>query len=346
MKEFIFKITSFAFVLGSTLLLINYYGDAAHLFDKGYEIKMAEILQDNNYVTNISNYDERLFQKEFISTRTHQPDIVVLGSSRTMQITTEDFPDELLINNSVSGASVEDIIAIYQIYRKKGIKPKKIIIGIDPWSFNENNQRNRWQSIADYYYDFKKQKTSHEHKSLAKYKELFSFSYFQESAKNLVRKISGSNEPKASNRKLNRTNTKLFDGSLTYGEAYRNMSQKEVEKKAESYILGEIYGVENFERISNRIWSEFDDLINDMKENQIEIEFLLVPYHPLVYKKIKMDYNIILKVEEDLKEYANNNHVSLKGSFNPNLLKLNETYFFDGMHCKERGIKIILDSQY
>ena len=45
------------------LVVVNYIGDSANLFKIGYESKMAEIVIQGNYVTNIDNYDDRIFQK-------------------------------------------------------------------------------------------------------------------------------------------------------------------------------------------------------------------------------------------------------------------------------------------
>ena len=154
MKKFIYKITLITLPILILLLVVNYFGDAARLFDNDYEKQMANIVASGKYVTNIDNYDERLFQKELIFNKNIQPNIVVIGSSTTMLINSDLFPDTLLFNNSVSGASIEDIVGIYQLYKTNNKLPRKIIIGIDPWMFNENNGQERWQSISTYYYNF------------------------------------------------------------------------------------------------------------------------------------------------------------------------------------------------
>ena len=342
MKKFIYKTTIITLPVLILLLLVNYFGDAARLFDNDYEKQMANIVASSKYVTNIENYDERLFQKELISNNNIQPNLVIIGSSRTMLINSDLFPSALLFNNSVSGASIEDIVSIYQLYKTNNKLPRKIIIGIDPWTFNENNRQKRWQSISTYYYSFQ-DTINQENTTYFKYKELFSFSYFQSSLKMIPRFIEGNTKPQATLDKYNLLGTKLTDGSLVYGEQYRNASLKEIENKIKSYTTGEIYSIENFNAISDRIWNEFEKLITDMKNNNVEIEFFLAPYAPLVYHKIQKEYPMVLKTEKIINDFALSNSIKIYGSFNPVILGMDETFFYDGMHCNELGTKKIVE---
>ena len=109
------------------MVLVNYNEDPANLFTST-EKKMVEIVNQGFFVTNLTNYDERLHQLEFINALNYSPDVIILGSSRTMLINSNHFIDENLINNSVSSACINDIIAIYQIYKENNLQPKKIII--------------------------------------------------------------------------------------------------------------------------------------------------------------------------------------------------------------------------
>jgi len=340
MKKFIYKTTILTIPILMLLFLVNYFGDAAKLYDNDFEKKMAKIVNSGQYVTNFKNYDERLFQKEVIQNMNIPPNLVVIGSSKTMLINSDFFPNTLLFNNSVSGASIEDIVGIYQLYKDNIKLPQKIIIGIDPWTFNENNGKKRWKSIALYFYRFQNTENK-ESTSYFKYKELFSFSYFQSSLK-MIPLFAGNVNPQPSRDKYNYLGTRLTDGSLVYGEQYRNASSNEIENKIKYYLAGEIYGIENFNKISDRIWNEFEKLITDMKKNDIEVKFFLTPYAPLVYDRIQKKYPMVLKTEKIIKDYASTNNIKLYGSFNPYELSLDDSYFYDGMHVKETGIKKII----
>ncbi len=327
------------------LISVNYYIDPAML-SHGIEKQMVDIIQKGKYVTNITNYDERLYQLEFINQLDYTPDIVVIGSSRTMLISNDYYPNKKLVNNSVSGSEIEDFIAIYQIYKENHITPKKIIIGIDPWIFNENTEETRWKSISSFYEKFiNKDSFFSTNLLLYKYKELLSLSYFQKSIEKLKKEkdISISKkEPEETDQKYNVTDTKLLDNSLIHRKSYRNVTDEQVKAKIQSYLSKTIYKLGDFNSLSERTSNELNMLIKELKSNGIEIEFFLSPYPPVVYKKITEKYKIATKVEDYIIEYSKQNNIKLIGSFNPEKLKLDRRHFYDGMHCKEDGIKKII----
>lgn len=346
MHRFINKFIIISLPVLILLFTVNYFGDAGKIFDSEYEKEMAEILMNGSYVTNISNYDERVFQKELINRMNNAPEILILGSSRTMLINSTYFPNQTFFNNSVSGASIEDLIALFQIYKERNILPRKLIIGIDPWLLNENNGQTRWKSLEYFYNKYnKKADFSLAKNSSYKYSELFSLSYFQASIKALPKLFSGTSEPIATQEKYNETNTKLSDGSLVYRADYRNATQNVINSKIDGYIAGNIYSIENFETISDDIWTEFQDFIATLRKEHISIEFFLSPYAPIVYDKIAKEYSNVLQTESLIINFANDKGIKVNGSFNPYNLQFDETYFYDGMHCKEKGIQEILKGQ-
>jgi hypothetical protein len=359
MKLFLLKIILILFPVLTLLIVVNYIGDAARIFDKEYENKMSSIIHNGSYVTNISNYEERLFQKYFIKSISKKPDIVVIGSSRSMYIRDEYFENQILINSSVSGASVEDLIAIYQIYKSQNILPNRIILGVDPWIFNSNNGQKRWLSINFFYNQFKKRSENQDfniyesyrykqlisllHFQFSKYKQLLSISYFQSSLQNIPYVINGNLEPVATKSKLNFGNTILLDGSLVYGVSIRERTYKKVIERAIHHISGEIYSLKNFNRISEKYWRDFYNLIKDMKENNIDVSLFLPPYHPIVFEKIRTDYSIVLSVEQKVRDLAKKENLEVFGSFDPQKEGLSGDNFFDGIHCNEMAISKILD---
>lgn len=343
MRKFIYKIIYLSLPLILSLILVNYFGDAAKLFHSGYELKMANIIQNGSYVTNITNYDERIFQKEIILLMEESPDVVVVGSSRTMLIESSIYANNSFFNNSVSGATLNDLIAIYQLYKANDLNPKKIILGIDPWMFNENNRGSRWKSLEQYYNSFySNEKSSSNFNFLYKYYQLFSISYFQASVKNIGERYNSSSEPKATNSKYNTTITKLLDGSLVYNNAYRNASQAEVDMKIFKYAEAEIYGLKGFDQVSRESIDTFKELAKDIKLNNIELELFLAPYPPKSYDVIIEKYPAIMVLETLINDYAKSEKVNVLGSFNPLNYQLDETYFYDGMHCKEEAISRII----
>jgi len=337
MRKFILKTGLFSFPFLAILILVNYFGDAARLFANDYEKKMANILGKGTYITNFGNYDERLCQLEFIKLPKVQPRTVIIGSSRTMLINSTNFPNETLFNNSVSGASIEDIISIYQIYKENNKLPSKIIIGIDPWTFNDLSDQKRWMSIDTYFYRFLK--TEHKESSRAfKYQELVSMSYFQSSFKLIPKFLKGNLDPRPTTKTHNIAATKLLDGGLVYDQMFREASEKEIDDRIAAYLAEDLYNIENFKEISEKSWKLFSQLVKELKNHHIAVEFIFSPYPPKVYDRIQKNYPLVLRTESMVKEFAKLQQITCYGSFSPFLLGMDKTFFYDGMHMKEIGI--------
>ncbi len=131
---------------------INFFVDPGNIFGNNhYEETIAMLLVEGKNVANTNNYDQRLVQKIYINNITKPPEVVVLGASNSLEICSQNFPGRSLFNNSVSGASIEDYLAIYELYRERGFIPKIVIIGAVPWLFNKNNGLKWWTTLEEYY---------------------------------------------------------------------------------------------------------------------------------------------------------------------------------------------------
>ncbi|MFT7420394.1 MAG: hypothetical protein ACI9QN_001319, partial [Arcticibacterium sp.] len=271
MKKYLIKTLLYVLPVFSLLVGVNYIGDAAKLFHNDFEKKMVNILNNGQYVTNIVNYDERVFQRELIVNMTDAPKVVVLGSSRLMQIT-EEFLGVETMNNCVSGATIEDLIAIYQMYKSKGLIPSKFIVGIDPWVFNINNNQSRWLSVKNEYEEYLDGDSSRKYgfEILRKYEQLLSLSYFQASVKVIDKAFKGSDLPMGTDSINNVLSTKLKDGSIVYSEVIRNSTLEQINQRVDSYIKDEIYGLQDFEELSPLTTSIVKIFLKEIVDSQSE----------------------------------------------------------------------------
>lgn len=342
MKLFIRK--SLTYILSILLIIfsVNFVSDPASLFS-GFAMEIAKYISNGFNVTGIQNIDERILQKNIIENIIFTPEIIILGSSRIMQVG-QSYYGTKSFNNGVSGASIEDIIAIYQIYKENDTVVKKIVIGIDPWLFNENNGQSRWLSIKQDYDSFYGKNTNNFIKNIPilKYAQLFSPSYFQASIKSLLKTINNKVIPTGD--KYNRTLTRLTDGTITYGLEYRTRSETEINNAAIEYINGNIYSIENFKEISETIRNDFEIFIKKILKEGVEIEFLLMPYHPIVWKHIDENrkYEKVKEVESFIYDCASKNNIKIIGSYDPEPFRLTSSDFYDGMHLSPDGIEKVI----
>ena len=341
MRRFLLRLVWCILPIITVLVTSNFFGDSASLFRIEYEETIAELILDGSDVTNISNYDERLLQKELILKEEKTFNTIVLGSSRTMLIGSEIFDDQSFFNYSISHAKIQDFIAIYAMCKAQKKLPKKIIIGIDPWTFNDNDQSERWRSIGEYYYSFVKKDIKREI-IVAKYLQLFSVSYFQNSVFNIPKVVSGKDRPRKAEHYRGLTNTKLQDGSLRYSVLMSSASMSEIDTRVDNYLNRTNRGIEDFEVVSRELWNDFDKLVNDIINNGIELEFFLAPYHPRVYQIVQQDFKNVLYSELRVRQLSDLMNIKVYGSFDPDKLNINSTDFLDAVHLRYPAIVKLL----
>ena len=358
MRKLILRILPIIFPVIVLILILNYSVDPANLFNKEYAKRIAINLNNGYNIANVGNYDERELQKEWINGYKQTPDIIILGSSRSMLINSTLFENQVVKNNSVSGASLEDYLAIYNCYSEKGMMPKRIIINVDPYLLNANNNQFRWKSIARDYYKLLNQlylgeffqeselvKTELRYR-YDKFYEFISFEYFQQSVIDLVmtgRKNQHSPTHKMKNDKL----TKNTDGSIKYDFKTLNRDTNEVNKMAyKQFNSGSIYSLGEFSELNEAYCQIFQTFIAHLKSKKIDITFFYSPYHPLVYSQLKSDrkYELFFKAENFYNELANKYEIHIKGTFSPFELNLKSKDFYDGLHCNQTTIDRLLDN--
>ncbi|MDR3564212.1 MAG: hypothetical protein P4N59_22635 [Negativicutes bacterium] len=152
-KKFFWIVLSICAVCLAIVGFMSVALDPAHVFDAKYAKDIADILLREKNAANVANYDDRRFQRYFIQNNKAGKDIIVFGSSRSLQIDNSIFPGHSFFNHSVFGASLEDHIAIYQLYREQNRLPRTIIIGVDPWILNRTNNQTRWLPLKNEYQD-------------------------------------------------------------------------------------------------------------------------------------------------------------------------------------------------
>ncbi len=326
------------------LLLIvstNYYFDPAYIFHHDIEDKMIKIILNGQNVTNCTDFDERSLVSKIPKAIDKAPNILVLGSSRINYIRQEYFNNKTLINANVSSASLMDIVINYQFFKHYNRLPdEKIIIGIDPWFFNNNNPEYRWKRYKSVFQDFIDGEIGLTYKlqenPISYYFQLASLSYFQSSLKSAQRNVI---ELIPTDLKYNKGMTVMSDFSKVGSKLSRDATLDEVREKANNYFSMHGVRINTFNEISIELTNLFENLINDIIKNNIDVELLIIPYHPKVYEIVESDFPNIIKTENILNDLANKHKVSIFGSFNPSEIEFDETDFLDGLHCTENAIK-------
>jgi hypothetical protein len=351
--EFIRLIKKLLLFLPVLLVMIgfNYFVDPANIF-KGSEYyqNIAKLLLSGKNIANLVNFDERLLKKYYLDGMTEKKDVIVLGSSRVMLINSDMFKGYSFYNNGVSSASLEDDMAIYWTYRKKGLIPRVAIIGLDPWLLNKFNGNQAFQPINKEYEEISAHLGISNGQPQAsgifssKYFELVSPKYFQSAVRFWLlhlkenKKDSGDYYPTTDT--VADDIIRRADGSISYNTKYRNTDPAEVRSLAVAFANDNPSMLNHFIRLDPALMDEFDKFINLLTEDKVKVVFYLPPYHPAAYGILvkSPNYAIIKDVQDFFENYAKDKNITLIGSYDPSDYNLQESDFYDAMHQNVQSI--------
>lgn len=336
------------------IIAINYFIDPANLYwgARKYNCIASAIASGMN-VRDVDNLDERLVQEKIITKIKAPPRQLIIGSSRSMMIGDNIFQQKSL-NNSVSGASLEDYLALWYVYDEKGFLPEVFVIGLDPWILNRNSGQGRWQSLNNNYQKMIKRLNLKAATNASTVSEktlnLISLSYFQTSTtdfkKQFQKRWKESTDLCVATSELQSKEKQmiLWDGRRVYDEKMRLRTVTKVEEDAISYGTDKnVYSLSGFAELDKENLKTLEVFSKYLLLKGVKVVFYLPPYHPTTFKKIiaRDDTKIILEVEKAYKELGQRLHIPVVGSSNPDSYKLMGDVFFDGMHAKEKGAQAV-----
>ncbi len=348
------KTAVFFVPLGLLLGTANYVVDPGHIFHRGaYEQGIVRLLLDGHDVANLSNYDERLLQQYYIEGSQRPITIGVFGSSRSMQVSREMFPGQTFQNYSVSGAVLEDDLALYELLREKERLPRMLILALDPWILNVHHGQSRWTTLQRFYEAAARRLGLLRNRarvsdaagySLQRIAELFSPRYFQRTLAALWnRQEHGAYYP--TTQAEDEREIKRSDGSLVYDRQTRVRTPAEVHTIALNYVQeGQVYSLERFHQINTTALQQLRALVEGLQKDGVRPVILLPPYHPVTYQRFQQSsrYRIVETVETVLREWAVSEGIQVVGSYDPSRCGCSEEAFLDGMHPKPSCLRKII----
>jgi hypothetical protein len=292
-----------------------------------------------------------------VSKLSKSPEVIVLGSSRAMAISSQFFPDRDLLNNSVSGATIEDYLGIYSLYRNKSFKPKLVVLGLDPWILNRNHGQVRWE---DLYAEVAEMRTIlgipssqraalfHIVRYYRKYTELLSPTYFKRCCADVLRKNKRGKDYWATDQVALEEPVKISDGSYEYGRAVRERTVEQINKEARSFVMTTpVYSLGSFATLDHQYMDLVERFVGYLAAEKIQVMFFLSPYHPMVNEAFSTSaqYAMVAEAEKWYRALARKHSVEIVGSFDPITLQLCEADFIDGMHPQNKAVFRIFDSR-
>lgn len=321
------SVVVFAFNTGMFLLFVGTISSQVNI---DIEKQMAETLSKSEAIYS-TNINERMFIEHRIGVENANPSTVIIGSSRVMQIGNHNNSGSNL-NLAVSGASVEDILAIAYLATDK-YRPVRIYISADPWLFNSNSGQSRWEALSHAYKEelgilgVDKEINEPAVKSPILFNQLLSRIYTEVNV-NRIEALDANPELIDKIRK---------DGSRVYNIEYENTTQSAIELEALNALN---YAMLNY-KYSEGNKTQLEFLLRNLK-NDYKVFLILSPYHPKVYKAMQEKNMVYLQIEQMYKDIATRTGVHIVGSYNPAQVGCSKFEFYDGMHPKESCMKKLL----
>jgi hypothetical protein len=350
MKSILLKLSIIFLPIAIIIVVINYNVDPANVFSgDDYVQKIADIIASGNNAENILNCDERLLQKKYVQKLVEKnPDVVLIGSSRIMEIGHNVFPDKKILNVGVSHADINDLIAIAGLMNECKIKPKEVIINADPFLICKSDiGATEWVTLKDYHKEFlvqnckniivEKEVFEEKENNFKKYYTLFAFDYFQKSLEFIFK---GNNKSVINvGKKSPQKNGRYADGSIAYSYTYQHPDTLIVANVAKGMSKLIIPEVDNIKL------SYLKCLIDYFQKNKVSVTLIMLPFHQSFYNNTNANQkNVFNTYETFFNDLAKQKSIKIIGSFNAKKLGLNNIDFYDAYHCNGNSIKRIFEN--
>jgi len=339
----------FAALVVCTAVLVNIVYDPAGIYrasshsPREYANKLIQSRHGLFFEADLWN--DRLVKFE-LAQLAGKADCVVIGSSHSRQVSSFRKKKSLrgmckkIINLSVSGALLEDHIALSYVVANADQKPKKIIFGIDPWVFHIGKGL-AWQNAYPDMYKHALMElnwadthtTDSVKLSSAKLSNLLSLEYTIRSVKKaMFLDTHGAGSIRAAPSFDEGVGlvapVMLPDGSLIYSA--KKISDAEtfpVAKVDPVYLTeGTYYDLKALDLYRRHMLS----LIN----KGITPVFLLTPYHPNVWANAKSRNTLTMKVVEPvIRKLASQLEIEVLGSYDPGVIGCKPNEFLDFQHA-------------
>ena len=322
---------------------INFRIDPDYSLRNNYISPLVTSLLEGKLISGPVNVNSRLLKKEWIERLPQTPEILVLGSSRTLALSQDVFAGISYFNASVTNCTFQDMYAILNLVQKKGNGlPHTIIICVDQWLFGKSFAEKRWlENRAEAIEMIQKAGIIPLKKFPYKWnidkewiKELFSVRYLMRSVRYMGKvekfEICQSFEP----------DKMMFlpDGSRSIPQRVIDASEKEISENAHSYYY--VSKDEYFTELDKFQCTLFEGMMKYLTANHCKVILFIPPYHPVTMHLLEQSNQTIgvLKAESYLKTFALTHNLKLIGGNHADSLNLSAIDFYDGVHLKPESL--------
>ncbi len=336
------------------IIWFNYTVDPSALFhgDK-FELGTALALLDGFSIAQYEKLDERQINNLHIANSPQEMSVAVIGSSRGLQLGEDLIPNRPFYNYGMVSATFIDYCNIFYTMVKEDKVPDNLIIVIDPWILYEGEDYTDHRSDMGLYQEFLSLALGVESSyvppdNTENYEALYSPSYFQGALRYYLKDSDLEEKPALLTGDLSHysTEVKKFDGTIVYGEWFRNRSQDEIDFDALALANLDSSAVHAFPHMQDSGAKNFEVLIEYILTTDTNLIFMMTPYHPTVYtiETEKMEERPgMFEVEDYINKLGEQYDIPVFGSYDPAKVGCEHADFYDHIHVRAEGIEKFID---
>jgi hypothetical protein len=298
-----------------------------------------------------------------------RPAVVAFGSSRIMPLggAALGLAPGRFYNAAVSGGSVEDHIAFWQLLKQGGRVPDIAIFSIDHWALAESQEQVRWLALADLVREFLDgsgrrpgvrgvalQTLTYE---WARFKELFSYTVLEAALADFQRAMRGRSrrgsevlealrrdvvpEDRVGDRRAVRA-----DGSLIYDQAFASHTPEQVRTEAVRSVRTAFRELGDF-RIDRERLVRLELLWRDMRTHAVELVVYVPPYHPAAWTLIQTDARAAATLADTaaaVSALSVRMGARFRDAADPDSIPCGAEQFYDGVHVRVECLRALIAS--
>lgn len=343
------------------MVAFSYQVDRSGLFQGALAPRRIVDLMLQGYdVTNFEQMKERDVVQLFAQDVPQTPQVIGVGSSRVLQFNRELVGSDSFFNMGVTGADVRDNMTSYYKMVSYGKVPEVLLWSVDPWVFFGSEAAFDERADAELYNEFLTKvlgvQTDYEEPDKVElWKALADPAYFQGNVDYFVKNRGQTTvtddegntiefNPVTGNPYRQTATIKRTDGSVLYDTAFRGQTQDQILSLAAAACetFNSVH-MEGFDTLDKTQCEAFDAFIRYAQSQGTTVVLILSPWHPYLYDYLLSEpenHSGFFAVEAYVRKYCAQNNIPLYGSYDPTKMTgLVEMDFFDGLHCKDSGIK-------
>ena len=333
-------------IIGGT----NYFFDPDYTLRKNYIPPLVEALSNGEMISGPVNINSRLLKSQWIENLPECPEVLVMGSSRTLNLSHVAFPRKTFFNASVTNCTFQDMYAFLNLFEKNHEKlPQTVIVCPDQWLFGNSFTEKRWLINRD---DFVEMTNKIGEINLSSFpskwnlekewiKELFSVRYFLRSVNyhGKVEKFNICHSVDSSKMMF------LPDGSRHLPDQLIHIPENELLQHAENYFYSS--KDEQFKNLDPIQCQLFERMILYLKERNCELVLFIPPYHPETFNLLKQSPETVgvFMANQFVMDFAEEYQINVIGDTNPKNLNLLSEDFYDAVHLKQEPLINLFKNQ-